>query len=119
MVLAGGRKMFLPKGTTDLDGNELHSGLRIDNRNLIDEWKQKMIRNNKRFKFVWNATDLRKSEFRNYEHVLGLMAYDHLSYETFRDPKLEPSLAEMVEKAVDLLSQNKNGYFLFVEGNQI
>lgn len=119
VVLAGGRKMFLPKDVVDYDQNKSHIGLRIDNRNLINEWSEKMKLNNKRFKFLWNATDFRKTEFKNYEHILGLVSYDHLSYETFRDPRLEPSLAEMVTKAIDLLSQNQNGYFLFVEGGRI
>lgn len=31
----------------------------------------------------------------------------------------EPSLAEMTAKAIELLSKNKNGFFLFVEGSQV
>ncbi len=30
----------------------------------------------------------------------------------------EPSLAEMTQKAIDILSQNRKGFFLFVEGSQ-
>ena len=38
-----------------------------------------------------------------------------MTYELDRDPALEPSLSEMVDKAIDILSKNKNGFFLFVE----
>jgi alkaline phosphatase len=47
------------------------------------------------------------------------MAYDHLRYEIDRDNDLEPSLSELTQKAIDLLSKNKNGYFLLVEGGRI
>ncbi|HEV8592328.1 MAG TPA: alkaline phosphatase, partial [Pyrinomonadaceae bacterium] len=36
-----------------------------------------------------------------------------------KDKAGEPSLAEMTTKAIDILSQNKNGYFLMVEGGRI
>lgn len=36
-----------------------------------------------------------------------------------RDPKKEPSLAEMTEKAIEVLSQNENGFFLMVEGSKV
>ena len=32
------------------------------------------------------------------------------------DPAGEPSIAEMTEKAIEILSKNKKGYFLMVEG---
>lgn len=31
----------------------------------------------------------------------------------------QPTLAEMTAKAIDVLSKNENGYFLFVEGQKI
>ena len=47
------------------------------------------------------------------------MAYNHLSYECDRNNATEPSLEEMTLKAIELLSTNKNGYFLLVEGGKI
>lgn len=44
---------------------------------------------------------------------------EHLSYECDRDSKKAPSLSEMTAKAIKLLSQNKNGFFLMLEGSQI
>ncbi|MCL2131488.1 MAG: alkaline phosphatase [Lentimicrobiaceae bacterium] len=41
------------------------------------------------------------------------------SYECDRDTAKEPSLSEMTNKAIQLLSQNEKGFFLLVEGSQI
>ena len=43
----------------------------------------------------------------------------YMSYECDRNRTTVPSLSEMTEKAIQLLSQNKNGFFLMVEGSQI
>ena len=61
---------FLPKGFSDY-GNPQLNGTRIDNRNLIAEWQAKMTRESKRFKFIWNASDFRSTDFKEYDHVLG------------------------------------------------
>lgn len=42
-----------------------------------------------------------------------------MEYEIERDPSAEPSLAEMTQKAIDLLSQQKEGFFLMVEGSKV
>ncbi len=51
----------------------------------------------------------------------GLFASSHMAPDIDRvelAPE-EPSLAEMTEKAVELLSQDKDGFFLMVEGSQV
>ena len=47
------------------------------------------------------------------------LSQGHMSYNADRDPAKEPSLAEMTVKAIDILSNNSNGYFLMVEGGRI
>jgi len=42
-----------------------------------------------------------------------------LSYDLDRDPALEPSLGDMTQKAIDVLSQNPDGFFLMVEGSKV
>lgn len=44
-----------------------------------------------------------------------------MKYEVDRlsDPAGEPSIEEMTEMAIKILSKNPKGYFLFVEGNNI
>lgn len=46
---------------------------------------------------------------------LGLFEPKDCRYELDRDPSMDPSLTEMVEKAIQILSKNPKGYFLFVE----
>ena len=49
---------------------------------------------------------------------VGLFEHSHMRYEVDRadDPAGEPSIAEMTEKAIQILQKNPKGYFLLVEG---
>jgi alkaline phosphatase len=51
--------------------------------------------------------------------VFGLFASDHMDYEYDRDYSLQPSIAEMTNKSIELLSQDADGFFLLVEGSKI
>lgn len=51
--------------------------------------------------------------------LAGLFSEVDLAYDLDRDPTKEPSLAEMTGAAINLLSRNKNGFFLMVEGSKI
>jgi alkaline phosphatase len=42
-----------------------------------------------------------------------------MSYDAVRDPAREPSLTEMTNKAIDILSRRPGGFFLMVEGGRI
>ncbi len=55
---------------------------------------------------------------RNNDKVWGLFAEESLPYDIDRK-KEEPSLAELTEKAIEILSNNKNGFFLMVEGAKV
>ena len=39
-----------------------------------------------------------------------------MQYEVDRDPSAEPSLAEMTQKAIEILENDEDGFFLLVEG---
>ena len=68
------------------------------------------------YNIVRNITEL---ENINTGKVFGLFAGSHLPYEIDRDRNVIPSLAEMTEKSLELLSQNPKGFFLLVEGGRI
>ena len=51
--------------------------------------------------------------------LFGLFAPNHLPYEIDREPEVIPSLTEMIDKAIEILSQDPNGFFLMVEGGRI
>lgn len=51
--------------------------------------------------------------------LMGLFATSHMSYELDRSTTQEPSLAEMTQKAIEILNQNPDGFFMMVEGGRI
>lgn len=55
----------------------------------------------------------------NANKVWGMFTPKDMSYDFDRNHTLEPSLAEMTEKAIEILSRNENGFFLLVEGSKI
>ena len=55
------------------------------------------------------------------DHLLGLFERSHMEYEHDRpkDTAGEPSLAEMTDKAIDILAKNPEGFLLLIEGGRI
>mgnify|MGYP003747864331 FL=1 len=51
--------------------------------------------------------------------VWALFGEKALPYDLDRNPERIPSLAEMTEKALEVLSQDEDGFFLMVEGSQV
>lgn len=75
--------------------------------------------------FEENGTEYIKNDieaFRKYDgagKVWAIFAESDLSYDIDRDPSKEPSLEEMTAKAIELLSKDKDGFVLMVEGSQV
>lgn len=117
VALGGGRTNFLPKETVDPEYSEKYKGRRLDNRDLTQEWKNKRPNSD----YVWNKEHFDAIDAKKTKHLLGLFEPSHLKYEYDRkdDKAGEPSLSEMTSKAIDVLSNNKRGYFLMVEGGRI
>jgi len=116
VALGGGRFKFLPKGQKDPEYDRL-SGERLDGRDLTKEWTTKY----KDSAYVWNKKDFDAIDPKKTNHLLGLFEPSHMKYEYDRktDPAGEPSLTEMTTKAIDVLSKNKKGFFLMVEGGRV
>ena len=51
--------------------------------------------------------------------ILGLFADSYMEEERYRDYVTTPSLLEMTNKSLEILSQDEDGFFLMVEGGQI
>ena len=51
--------------------------------------------------------------------TLGLFNVGYMRYEQIRPIETEPSILEMTNKAIELLSQDPDGFFLMVEGGRI
>ncbi|XP_053685595.1 membrane-bound alkaline phosphatase-like [Sabethes cyaneus] len=118
VILGGGRREFLHN---DLDPETGKVGNRKDGRNLIREWLETSVKGENRT-YVWNKEDLLAVDPKTTDRLLGLFEPSHCVYNLDRvRNKLsqEPTLAEMVDKATDILRKNDRGFFLFVEGGRI
>jgi alkaline phosphatase len=113
VLMGGGRNHFTP-----YDAVSNPRG-RADGRNLLSELARAG------YSVAANKTDMAAAP--NSNKFIGLYSSkSHLEYELDRSatPPLgegasQPSLSEMTSKAIDILSQNPNGYFLMVEGGRI
>ena len=61
--------------------------------------------------------DIQNVKFNEGSHLasLGLFEPKDMRFEVFRNISRDPSIVEMTEKAIQILSKNPKGYFLFVE----
>ncbi|XP_004923692.2 membrane-bound alkaline phosphatase-like [Bombyx mandarina] len=115
VVLGGGRHNFYPKNEIDPEG---YSGYRSDGVNLAREWLIKKKSQGRTPKYLYNRNDLLNLKVNEYDSLLGLFSPDHMPYHLEADGD-DPTLTEMTRKAIEMLSKNKNGFFLFVEGGRI
>jgi alkaline phosphatase len=97
VLLGGGKGFFIPStepGSKRADGLDLIGQAKADG-----------------YLFVDNRSDLMRSD---HPFLLGLFRLEALT-----GAESEPSLPEMTAQAVRILSRNKSGFFLMVEGSQI
>jgi alkaline phosphatase len=113
VLMGAGTGFFLPKGQ-DSEG-----GQRTDGRNLIEEWEEDG------YTYVDSAEELADAEINLDEgdRLLGLFGgLYNMEYDLDRqqDKNIgEPTLVEMTEKAIEVLSQDPDGFFLMVEGGSL
>lgn len=116
VVLGGGRSYFMPNTVNDPE-YPTQLGRRKDGRDLTTEWTTQYSN----AAYVWNRAGFDAVNTESTKHLLGLFERSHMRYEADRslDAAGEPSLAEMTEKAINVLNNNKKGFYLMVEGGRI
>jgi len=115
VIMAGGEKFLLPEGVEGKHGK----GVRKDGRNLIREAEQAG------YTIVYDAEQLAALDLSRVGKLLGIFASGH----TFNDQSEEkntregkqayvpgaPTVAQMAEAALAILSRAQDGFFLVVE----
>ncbi|CAH2095931.1 unnamed protein product [Euphydryas editha] len=116
VIMGGGRREFMPNITKPSTNN---TGRRLDGIDLIDLWHEDKVSINATHQYVTDRSELMKVFNSNDlpEYLLGLFQNDHMDYHLKANN--QPTLEEMTEVAIKMLSRNENGYFLFVEGGRI
>ena len=112
VLMGAGRGAFLPKGKGS------HGGQRTDGLNLIDEME------NRGYIYVDSAEELENAvtviNLDDGDKLLGFFGgFSAMTYDLDRqndETIKEPTLAEMTEKTIEVLSQDPDGFFLMVEG---
>lgn len=119
VAFGGGRRHFLPKDAA-FNSNDAVSaveGDRTDGRDLTAEWQA----NYSNGVYVTDQTGFDGLDTETTERVFGLFNESHMQYEADRanDVAGEPSVSEMTEKAIQILDNNDEGFFLMVESGRI
>ena len=101
ILFGGGKDFFVP---------ESEKGKRKDGRNLLNEAKQNG------YAVAETAEEMKKAQG---EKILGIFSQGNMNFEIDRKGSTEPSLAEMTTKALGVLGEKGQGFFLMVEGGRI
>nr|WP_236567355.1 alkaline phosphatase [Geobacillus sp. TFV-3] len=103
VVLGGGKEALIP-------GSGKNN--RKDNENLLEVIKEKG------YDIVETRDELLRSKS---DKIWGIFANDAMAQDMNRSYTRanEPTLAEMTKKAIETLSKDQDGFFLFVEGSQV
>jgi alkaline phosphatase len=103
VVFGGGRDYLLPRSA---------GGKRADGQNLLDVLKARG------YQVIGKGSELAGLK---PGRAYGLFAKDHMAPEIDRPTSApdEPTLEAMTRKAIEMLSQRPEGFFLMVEGSQV
>jgi len=119
VVMGGGRRHFLPKDEAfnSADASSSVEGDRTDGRDLTAEWQASYPNG----EYIIDTAGFDRLNMDATERVFALFNESHMHYEADRSNDIsgEPSLSDMTDKAIDLLDNNNDGFFLVVESGRI
>lgn len=123
VLLGGGRRYFLNNSTPDPVTGHVDPYQRRDGIDLTQEWIQDKQRRNASHSYVLSKQQLDSVNASTTDYLLGLFNPSHMDFDVSAsnqlDTRLEPTLVEMTEKAIEILQKDAKGFFLLVEGARI
>ncbi|SMF17938.1 alkaline phosphatase [Alteromonadaceae bacterium Bs31] len=120
VAMGGGRRHFLPKDSAYNVEKDVAAGAegdRTDDRDLTAEWQAAYSDG----VYLNTKAELDALDTESTPHLFGLFNESHMRYEADRHNDIggEPSLRDMTEKAIKVLDNNSDGFFLMVESGRI
>ncbi|XP_017054414.1 membrane-bound alkaline phosphatase [Drosophila ficusphila] len=112
VMFGGGMGKFLPKTIKDSHGK---AGERSDGVNLLSKWQSLHDKG----VLVTNRKQLLGLDVSAASKIIGTFQSGLMDMHMDADPSYQPTLSELTEVAIKKLSQNENGYFVFIEGGLI
>ncbi|XP_034110372.1 membrane-bound alkaline phosphatase-like [Drosophila albomicans] len=112
VMFGGGFGKFVPSTIQDLHGNP---GERSDGVNLLSKWQAQHPGG----VLVSNRKQLLSVDTTSVSSIIGLFQSQLMKFHLEADETYQPTLSELTEVTIKKLSQNKNGYFAFIEGGLI
>ncbi|PWU11427.1 MAG: hypothetical protein C5B47_00790 [Verrucomicrobia bacterium] len=106
--------IFLGGGGGDFFPADSHGGRRRDGRNLFQEMRQKG------YTLVRTRAELNEIPLWHRPKIFGVFALDQMAFsDEIQAGANQPTLAEMVRQAIQLLQYNRKGYLLVVDASLI
>lgn len=115
VIMGGGRQHMVPREEIPEGGKR--KGKRTDGQNFIKMWKEDMKDRNGRY--VHDLKGFNSIDVNETDYLLGLFSDTELFFKEQRKSRNQPTLQQMTEKAIGILSKNPKGYFLLVESGMI
>ncbi|OXA43093.1 Membrane-bound alkaline phosphatase [Folsomia candida] len=117
VLLGGGRHRLTPVEKIDQETNS--PGKRTDGRNIAEEWLIMKSGQTGTARYITGRDELLELNLSEVDHLLGSFAMSELPWSDELERNNDPTMAEMVEVAIKILSKNPKGFFLFVHGSKI
>jgi len=120
VIMAGGRGDFFDQTVPDAEGEDDGVGYRTDGADLVQEWIQGRKNRGATYKYTHSGQEMKDFTDYDVDFFMGLFAIEDMEYNLEQTPEMDdPTLAEMTEKTLQILSTKNNGFVVFIEAGLV